>query len=367
MKKLGIIMLAMMLTIALLAGCQSKSQEIVMKVGDREISRGELRIYLTELENMYEQQYGPTIWDMGFEGETIQDIVKNAAKAATVRLNVISMYAQENGIVIDEAAKTELDARAQEYFATFDAEAAKENGITVDVLKKVFYDNAVSDLVMEKELVDFEIDQSLLEQQLAADQEYQTLKTLGYDQFLQKVRARHVLISTLDEDRVAVDEATKATIKEEALNVLAKAKALESLSREEATAGFISLVETYSEDPGSLETGGEYTFGRGEMLPAFEEAAFSLKAGKVSELVETDYGFHIIMVEETIEGSEEDKANLENYEKYLVTNYEYSQKQEAFDAIYLTWEPNYTVEIIDNAYAKVSAKAGTNVTPKAEE
>ncbi|MCD4683350.1 MAG: peptidylprolyl isomerase [Bacteroidales bacterium] len=58
---------------------------------------------------------------------------------------------------------------------------------------------------------------------------------------------------------------------------------------------FATLAILYSEDPGSAKDGGELgMFGRGEMFPQFEAAAFSLKENEVSDVVETEAGFHIL-------------------------------------------------------------------------
>jgi peptidyl-prolyl cis-trans isomerase SurA len=60
---------------------------------------------------------------------------------------------------------------------------------------------------------------------------------------------------------------------------------------------FATLAILYSEDPGSAKNGGELgLFGRGEMYPAFEAAAFSLEKGAVSDLVETEAGYHILQM-----------------------------------------------------------------------
>lgn len=60
---------------------------------------------------------------------------------------------------------------------------------------------------------------------------------------------------------------------------------------------FSTLALLYSEDPGSAKKGGELGFhGRGEFAPEFEAAAFALKDGEISEVVETEYGFHIIQL-----------------------------------------------------------------------
>lgn len=71
------------------------------------------------------------------------------------------------------------------------------------------------------------------------------------------------------------------------------------LKRIRAGEDFVALAKEYSQDPGSASQGGDLGFfGRGTMVPAFEDVAFSLKAGEVSDLVQSQFGFHIIRVEE---------------------------------------------------------------------
>ena len=71
------------------------------------------------------------------------------------------------------------------------------------------------------------------------------------------------------------------------------------LERIRAGEDFAALAKEYSQDPGSASQGGDLGFfGRGTMVPAFEDVAFSLKVGEVSDLVQSQFGFHIIRVEE---------------------------------------------------------------------
>jgi hypothetical protein len=103
-----------------------------------------------------------------------------------------------------------------------------------------------------------------------------------------RIRARHILLRF-------PENATPAQID----SVRALAESLRS--RLVAGEDFATLARQYSQDTGSGANGGDLgTFGRGEMVPPFEEAAFSLAVGDISEVVETTFGLHIIRVDERI-------------------------------------------------------------------
>ncbi|MDP1611425.1 MAG: SurA N-terminal domain-containing protein [Sulfuritalea sp.] len=96
-------------------------------------------------------------------------------------------------------------------------------------------------------------------------------------------RASHILIS-------AAKDAPEAEAK------AAKAKADELLAQLKKTPGdFAKLAKQHSQDPGSAAKGGDLDwFGRGAMVKAFEDAAFGMNQGQTSEVVRSDFGFHII-------------------------------------------------------------------------
>ena len=94
----------------------------------------------------------------------------------------------------------------------------------------------------------------------------------------------------------------------------AEALALAIELRERILAGedFAALAAAYSDDSGSAANGGDLGwFGRGAMVAPFEEAAFSLPLGEVSEPIKTDFGYHLIEVIERDEARAKDAATLE--------------------------------------------------------
>jgi hypothetical protein len=94
----------------------------------------------------------------------------------------------------------------------------------------------------------------------------------------------------------------------------AEALALANELRERTLAGedFAALAAAYSDDPGSAANGGDLGwFGRGRMVAPFEETAFSLEVGEVSEPVKTDFGYHLIKVTEKDGARAKDEAQLQ--------------------------------------------------------
>jgi peptidyl-prolyl cis-trans isomerase C len=131
--------------------------------------------------------------------------------------------------------------------------------------------------------------------------------TKNPDQFKQpeRVRASHILISAAKD----ADVATKAQ---------ARAKAEAVLKDVKAGKDFAALAKQHSQDPGSAVQGGDLGFfTQGQMVGPFNDAAFSLAPGATSDLVETDFGFHIIRVVDKQTGRtvplDEVKTKVEEY------------------------------------------------------
>ena len=116
---------------------------------------------------------------------------------------------------------------------------------------------------------------------------------------------KHILLSTVDSSKQqelqedgtyaypSLDEATIAEKKALAESLLAQLEA-----SDDPAALFDTLMKEHSEDPGLSTSPDGYTATLGEMVPEFEKAALALKAGEISGIVESSYGYHIILREE---------------------------------------------------------------------
>lgn len=134
----------------------------------------------------------------------------------------------------------------------------------------------------------------------------------------QEIRARHILF------RVAADapQAQRDSVR----------RLAEQVRTQAATGDFAALARQYSTDPGSKDSGGDLGwFGRGQMVPAFEQAAFALQPGQVSQLVESPFGLHIIKLEERRQSEIGEQRDA--FRRYLVQREQQQAAQKYLDGL----------------------------------
>lgn len=140
------------------------------------------------------------------------------------------------------------------------------------------------------------------------------------DQFKrpETVSARHILIKSDAGD----DAAKKESAKKKADGVRARLVKGED---------FAKVCAEVSDDPGSKNNGGLYeNFPRGQMVPPFENAAFTQKAGEIGPLVETQFGYHIIKVEKHNEAGKIDLAEVKDRLKMFLENQKKSETAQKY-------------------------------------
>ena len=156
------------------------------------------------------------------------------------------------------------------------------------------------------------------------------------------VHARHILFSL---DKEAPPEKVEEALKK-AQEVEAKAKAGED---------FAELAKEYSDGPTAPKGGDLGFFTRNRMVKPFEDAAFALKAGEISEPVRTDFGWHIIKVEEVKEARTKELAEVEESIRLKLA------KDMALDAAYNAAESAFDHLLAEMDMEKVAKAAGAEL------
>jgi peptidyl-prolyl cis-trans isomerase D len=145
-------------------------------------------------------------------------------------------------------------------------------------------------------------------------------QNLAQYQTPEEVRASHILLKTEGKDEAEV-----------------RARAEDVLKRAKAGEDFAALAKEYSEDESNSASGGDLNyFPRGAMVPEFEQVAFTLKPGDMSDLVKTSFGFHIIKVvdhrQATTRPLEDVRAEIEDQVKWQQAQTQAEQQAKALEA-----------------------------------
>ncbi len=156
-------------------------------------------------------------------------------------------------------------------------------------IKAYYEQNKAKFQIPEKRVVRYALlDLNQLRQNtVVTDDELKVVYQQNIQQFQvpNRVHAQHILLMTVG----GKTDAEVAEVKKKAEDILAQSK--------KKGANFEDLAKKYSEDPGSKAKGGDLGWlVQGQTVPEFEKAAFSLNKGEISDLIKTQYGFHIIKV-----------------------------------------------------------------------
>lgn len=194
------------------------------------------------------------------------------AKRDVITFVVAKQKAAEMGITLTDEEKSSIDQYISSYVNN---EFLKQMKLTKEQVKYILEGSTLT---------------SKLAQQVTGEEEKYNLTNEQVEAYVkangEKITAKHILFTTLDQQTYQpLSDEKKAEVKKKAQETLDKIKNGED---------FDKLMNELSEDPGLKQYPNGYTFGKGEMVEGFENAAFALKENEVSDLVETDYGIHII-------------------------------------------------------------------------
>ena len=238
-------------------------------------------------------------WEMKFSGEsTVADVVREEAYLNAVQLATIETLVDKYDIALNEAAKKEMDDQLAAAIEQVGGEDAYYEIVANMGLRPESYERIRSAQYLQEALQQYYLTEGS-ELYVEDDVLVAFAKENGV------MTADHILFGTVDElTRQPLDEATIAERKAQAEKTLAD---LRAYAGDDLYGYFAELGAEYSTDPGRALNPEGYTFGPGQMVQAFESGAAALAVGEVRELIETEFGYHIILRKEL---NEQLAANL---------------------------------------------------------
>lgn len=255
-------------------------------------------------------------------GQAIPDEQRPAVEAQLLDRLVITRVLLAKATPDDKTAAgkstDEFIANARKQSGTEEVfkQQLQQSGLTLDSLRSRYAEQATVERVLERDI------ESMIK---ITDEQAKEFYEKNAARFTkpEQVRASHILIATQDlQSGEQLSDAKKKEKKELTEKLLARAKKGED---------FAKLAKEFSDDPGSKDKGGEYTFPRGQMVPEFEAAAFALKTNEVSGIVTTQYGYHIIKLSEKIAPEKVEYAKVaEDLKKNLMQQEFQSRQAEYF-------------------------------------
>lgn len=255
----------------------------VAKVGGERITRSEYTIILNSEKQFMlgvfgiSEQEAADFWNIKIEGENAIDIAKKRALDMAWESEIQYIKAKERGIKLTDEEKKMISnaidssipsnakttAEINEYFTSL-------FGVTHKELKKVYKDYYLIEKFIDE--VYNEINPTPEEIRKFYDENKDSIDM---------VTVRHILVKVAED----AAESEKEAARKKAEDILAKVNSGED---------FASLVKEFSEDPGSIDTGGEYTFTRdGNYVQEFKDWSFRHEPGDTG-IVETVHGFHVM-------------------------------------------------------------------------
>lgn len=269
-------------------------KDVMIKVDQTQTSRLEVMAHLSDMIDEYEELFGEDIWTETMDGVPFDEYVIRQVKSKLTRIKCMNQVALSRGIVLSNQEEQNIGKAAAEYVAGIDKTSVKKYDITEEDVKDMYRSMLMADKLFDD--LTYEVDTEISE----------------------------------DEARVITIQYIKTDTPEAAASIKSRLDGGESFS---------SLMK--ENNPYEYE----YELRRGEMEEAFEEAAFNLVTGEISNVVETSKGYYIIMCV-----NEYDKVKTAANKEKMISE----SKLEKFNEIFEPYEAELYAEYNDELWEKLS-------------
>lgn len=338
------------LSALLFTGCGIKSAQTIIKVNGQNITQGQFdESFNKSTQGGMMAQLGINVKDgkNGFLYYLIKDKVVNEL----IVKELLNQEIEKRGIKVsnedvDNAIKEIVDKVGSKEQLN---QILKQNGVSTSQFKKDLAEE-VKMKKLAKELTDSNVSD--------ADAKKYYNENIKQFKYPDKVRASHILISvnpqeieeiiTSDKENAgASKEEIKKKVDAEIANKKAKAEKVLAEAKKDPSQ-FEKLAKENSDDATTAVNGGDLGFfAAQEMVPEFSKAAFSMKPNTISNLVQTQFGYHIIMVTDRMAAGQQPFEKVKNDIKGFLE----TQKQlQAIDKLVESLKKNATIEYVNKEY-----------------
>lgn len=323
--------ITMCVLIGLVSGCTVVDNTVIATVNGEDITKADVVLYFIQVQNNMLGQAGisnledaQAYWEIDGNAATARE---NAADEA-VKTVIKCQKAAEQGIALTDEEKSQINQQIGSQITQMGGKAVFESELKAMGTTEAAYTKFVESMYLA----------SKLDTMLSEKEEYAVSDADAEARIKETyIKAKHILIST-------VDSTTGAALSAEEV-AAAKTQADDLYNQIKGGANFDELMNTYSSDPGLQSSPDGYEFGKGQMVPEFEQAAYALEIGEVSEPVETSYGYHIIKREALT-------LTADKIAQLLPTEVQIMQ-YEKLNAAYEEWKATAKVNIKEKALSKL--------------
>jgi foldase protein PrsA len=294
LKKSIICIIVLFIFVFLFAGCS----KTVARADGIEIKQKEVDIYMNFLKSQSTDEQLTT------DEEELKNLEVNIIDSLIV-IKLLEKYAEENNIAVTDK---EVSEQMQSIIDTYDSEDAFEKDLKEKGIDKEFLEGELSSQLLRSKIFNI-VNKDVIVTDDEVKQYYEDNKSTIFLVPV-KLKASHILavFPWVKDNSEETEEG-----REEALEKIEMVE--EKLKDGEA---FEDLARQYSDDSNSAANGGDLGYiSEGQMVEEFDKALFALDVGEVSEIVETQYGFHIIKVydreEEYIQKFDEVEEQINTY------------------------------------------------------
>lgn len=239
--------------------------------------------------NSYMQYYGGGALDWDYvmsDGTAMSDYVKNDVLTTVKQELVIENLAEKYGVELTDEQLTAMESDEQGFIEQYGGEESFDAELAKLGLRRETYERITRTNYLYQDLYKLYLTEGSAlyasNEDLAAYAAAQ-----GY------ITADHILLTTVD---TATGEALSDEQKAEKKALAEElAEKLKNYTGDDLASYFAELADEYSEDPGRASNPTGYTFTTGSMVQEFEDAAYALDEGAVSDIVESKFGYHILL------------------------------------------------------------------------